>query len=248
MYKKLIKNRESITEDKVTLFCLPFAGGGASAYNQWVKKAQDMFNVCPIQLPGREDRIMEKPYETMNVMLDDLEQAIINVLKGPYALWGHSMGGKIGYELEKRMEKRGYTAKCFLVSGSRVPYIQETNPISHLSNSDFKEKLARFEGTPKEILDNQELLDFFLPMLRADFSIDETYYSSLVIQLQCPIIAFCGEDDREVSVEEMKAWEEYTENSFDYCVFPGGHFFIREREEDVIQTIAERLWRNWDEN
>lgn len=176
MNMKLIKNTENISKEKITLFCLPFAGGGASAYNQWAKKMQGKVTVCPVQLPGREEQIMEKPYIDMSVMLDDLEEAVRKVVYGPYALWGHSMGGKISYELEKRLEAAGYTAKCLFISGSRVPSIPEPNPIYHLPDEAFKRELGRFEGTPKEILENQELLDFFLPMLRADFTMDETYY------------------------------------------------------------------------
>lgn len=248
MYRKLIKNYESIAEDTVTLFCLPFAGGGASAYNQWVVKMKGILNVCPIQLPGREERIMEEPYKDMGVMLDDLEQAVMSVVKGPYALWGHSMGGKIAYELEKRMERHGYTANCFFVSGSRVPHIPEPNPIFHLSDLEFKEKLGRFEGTPKEILDNQELLDFFLPMLRADFTMDETYCSNAPIQLRCPVIAFGGESDREANPEEMRKWKMYTKDYFSCHIFPGGHFYIREHENDVLQALQKQLWRLLNEN
>ncbi len=121
MNLKLIKNTENINKEKITLFCLPFAGGGASAYNQWAKKMQGKVTVCLVQLPGREERIMEKPYIDMPVMLDDLEEAVREVVDGPYALWGHSMGGKIAYELEKRLEVVGYTASCLFISGSRIP-------------------------------------------------------------------------------------------------------------------------------
>lgn len=176
MNLKLIKNTENINKEKITLFCLPFAGGGASAYNQWAKKMQGKVTVCPVQLPGREERIMEKLYIDMPVMLDDLEEAVREVVDGPYALWGHSMGGKISYELEKRLEAEGYRAKYLFISGSRIPSIPEPKPIYHLPDEAFKRELGRFEGTPKEILENQELLDFFLPMLRADFTMDETYY------------------------------------------------------------------------
>lgn len=247
MHIKLIKNYENIADGKITLFCLPYAGGGASFYNHWVKRMQEAFTVCPIQLPGREERIMEQPYENMNVMLDDLEQAILNVIKAPYALWGHSMGGKIAYELEKRMEKHGYMAKCLFVSGSRAPHIPEPEPIYYLPDLAFKEKLGRFEGTPKELLDNQELLEFFLPMLRADFTMDETYCTHTDVLLKCPIIAFGGEADREANEDEVKAWKKYTENYFDYQMFPGGHFYVREHEEDVIHAVTKQLWRISDE-
>lgn len=190
MNLKLIKNTENINKEKITLFCLPFAGGGASAYNQWAKKMQGKVTVCPVQLPGREERIMEKPYIDMPVMLDDLEEAVREAVDGPYALWGHSMGGKISYELEKRLEAEGYRAKYLFISGSRIPSIPEPKPIYHLPDEAFKRELGRFEGTPKEILENQELLDFFLPMLRADFTMDETYYdkAGVVLHVVCVVI------------------------------------------------------------
>ena len=158
---KFVKNFNQICPERPTLFCFPFAGGGASAYNSWIQKMQGKITVCPIQLPGREERIMEKPYSNMVDMLDELEETIWESIKGSYAFWGHSMGGKIAYELERRMEKRGKTAQCFLVSGSRIPSIPEPNPIYHLPDDEFKKALGRFEGTPKEILENQELMDSF---------------------------------------------------------------------------------------
>ncbi len=248
MYTKLVKNYENIVNGKDTLFCFPFAGGGASAYNQWIKKMQSELTVCPIQLPGREDRIRERPYENFSELLDDLEKAIFSVLKGSFALWGHSMGGKIAYELEKRMEKRGCIAKCFLVSGCKAPHLQEPNPISHLSDDEFKKELKRFEGMPKEILDNQELIDYFLPMLRADFKMNELYNDNTATTLMCPIVAFAGKDDKEANAEEMKAWRVYTENNFDYEIFSGGHFYIRDQQEKVIQTVKDQLRRFSREN
>lgn len=245
---KLVKNYEKIDEDKTTLFCFPFAGGGASAYNQWIKSMENEVTVCPIQLPGREERIMERPYTNMSDMLVELENTLLGIIRGPYALWGHSMGGKIAYELEKKMEAKGNIAKCFLVSGSRIPSIPEPNPIYHLDDKDFKKALERFEGTPKEILGNQELLDFFLPMLRADFTMDENYYDKDIVVLHCPIVAFCGKRDLEVDLEEIKEWKKYTGQNFDYRIFDGDHFYIREKEETVISEVLKCLRGLADEN
>jgi len=245
---KLVKNYNQIRPDRATLFCFPFAGGGASAYNSWVQKMKDKVTVCPIQLPGREERIMEKPYNNMTDMLDELEETIWKCIRGPYAFWGHSMGGKIAYELERRMEKRGKTAQCFLVSGSRIPSIPEPNPIYHLPDDEFKKALGRFEGTPKEILENQELLDFFLPMLRADFTMDETYHDKKLTVLQSPIEAFGGRKDREADEEAMKEWRKYTKRAFHCHMFEGGHFYIREQEEDVLSEVQKCLLGVPDEN
>lgn len=238
---KFVKNFNQICPERPTLFCFPFAGGGASAYNSWIQKMQGKITVCPIQLPGREERIMEKPYSNMVDMLDELEETIWESIKGSYAFWGHSMGGKIAYELERRMEKRGKTAQCFLVSGSRIPSIPEPNPIYHLPDDEFKKALGRFEGTPKEILENQELMDFFLPMLRADFTMDETYYDKELTVLQSPIEAFGGRKDREADEKAMKEWRKYTERTFHCHMFEGGHFYIREQEEAVLSEVRKCL-------
>ena len=195
---KLVKNYNQIRPDRATLFCFPFAGGGASAYNSWVQKMKDKVTVCPIQLPGREERIMEKPYNNMTDMLDELEETIWKYIRGPYAFWGHSMGGKIAYELE--------------------------------------------------ILENQELLDFFLPMLRADFTMDETYHDKKLTVLQSPIEAFGGRKDREADEEAMKEWRKYTKRAFHCHMFEGGHFYIREQEEDVLSEVQKCLLGVPDEN
>lgn len=192
MNQRLLKNGENINSQDITLFCFPFAGGGASTYTSWIKKLKDKITVCPIQLPGREERIMEKPYTDMSELLRDLTDEIVIAIKGKYALWGHSMGGKIAYELEKYLENKGYQAQCIFASGCRIPNIPEPNPIYHLKDEAFKRELERFGGTPKKVLENKELLDFFLPMLRADFTLADTYCDNSMTVLHSPIVAFGG--------------------------------------------------------
>lgn len=238
---KLVKNYNQIRPDRATLFCFPFAGGGASAYNSWVQKMKDKVTVCPIQLPGREERIMEKPYNNMTDMLDELEETIWKCIRGPYAFWGHSMGGKIAYELEKRLEKRGKTAQCFLVSGSRIPSIPERNPIYHLPDDEFKKALGRFEGTPKEILENQELLDFFLPMLRADFTMDETYHDKKLTVLQSPIADF------KKALSHNEVLEEFDRGIFESIiekVIVGGYDENGEKDPYKITFIYKTGFKN----
>ena len=243
MSKKLIRNSENIEHDKITLFCFPFAGGGASTYNNWVKMLDERYTVCPIQLPGREDRIAESPYYDMNAMLNDLESEIMDNIDGKFAFWGHSMGGKIAYELEKRLEKKNKIAEWLFISASRAPCFPETDPIHGLPDLDFKHKLSKFDGTPKEIMENDDLLDFFLPMLRADFTMDETYCGDTSVKLQCPVSAFAGDCDKEATEKEMKAWSNYTKNEFEYRVFHGSHFYIKENEIPVLKAVADTLKR-----
>ena len=148
MNLKLIKNTENINKEKITLFCLPFAGGGASAYNQWAKKMQGKVTVCPVQLPGREEQIMEKPYIDMSVMLDDLEEAVRKVVYGPYALWGHSMGGR-----SLMSWKNGWRQRDILQNVCLFPAAGFLAFRSQIQSIIFRMKRLRgnwkIEGTPK---------------------------------------------------------------------------------------------------
>lgn len=235
--KNLIKNCENIKVQNPIMFCFPFAGGGAGAYSSWIKHFQESIVVCPIQLPGREEKITEAPYINMKELIEDLVQEINKYNEYKIILFGHSMGAKIAYEVAKRLELRNTPVEQLIISGSRVPHILEPNPIYHLPDEEFKNELGRFDGTPKEILGNKELLNFFLPILRADFTMDETYCISEVVKLSCPILALGGTFDKEANEEAIVKWNEYTKSNFEVSIFEGGHFFIRDKEYEVKNKI-----------
>lgn len=243
MLEKLIKNCGKICLGNKILFCFPFAGGGPAAFNEWIRVLKKLVNVtvCPIQLPGREERIMETPYVDMKLLIDDLYQVISKYSEYKLFFFGHSMGAKVAYEVAKRMEENGNIISHLIVSGSRTPHIPEPNPIYQLNDEDFKKGIERFEGTPKEILDNEELMGFFLPMLRADFTMDETYSTKNNTVLRCPITAFGGTLDKEADKNAILQWKEYTSNDFQTYFYEGGHFFIKEREREVLDRVAEIL-------
>lgn len=240
--KALIKNVDGISDKSKVLFCLPFAGGGASAFGAWLKEVQDnLVAVCPVQLPGREEKIMDVPYTDMKELIQDLSEQMKPFRDYDIYLFGHSMGAKLAYEMAKNLEKEQIKVRKLIVSGSRVPHIPEPNPICRLPDKEFEEEIARFEGTPKEILENKELLAFFLPMLRADFTMDETYYVDEIRKLNCPIVAFGGIDDQEADEAAISRWTEYTDNDFQYQMFSGNHFFIRDYEEDVLFSVKRAI-------
>ncbi|CVI64911.1 Linear gramicidin dehydrogenase LgrE [Clostridiales bacterium CHKCI001] len=236
--EKLIKNREKIHNGDKVLFCFPFAGGGAAAFNSWVTFFATDTVVCTIQLPGREERIMEKPYTDMRILVEDLYKLIHQYDNHQLYFFGHSMGAKIAYEVAKKLESEGKTLEHLIVSGSRVPHLPEQNPIYHLNDEEFEQGIARFDGTPQEILENKELMSFFLPMLRADFIMDETYYTQKIEKLSCPITALGGTFDKEADEHAVLQWKEYALKNFQAYFFEGGHFFIREKEQEVLKKIA----------
>lgn len=235
--KRLMKGVEKIKPDSIIIFCFPFAGGGTSTYSGWGKRFQGKVAVCPLQLPGREEKIMDTPYEKMEELLQDLDEEIRRYCENKMILFGHSMGAKLAYEVGKRLAEAGTPARHLIVSGSRVPHIPEPNPIYQLSDEEFRKEIGRFDGTPTEILENKELLDFFLPMLRADFTMDETYYTEKIVTLSCPITAFGGWEDKEANLKAILKWKHYTENTFTYQMYHGGHFFIQKYETEILDSI-----------
>ncbi|RKM55868.1 thioesterase [Butyrivibrio sp. X503] len=127
-----------------------------------------------------------------------------------------------------------------MVSGSRAPHIPELRPICRLSDSDFLDEISHFEGTPSEILNNKEIVEFFMPLLRADFTMDEQYVLQDKVKLSCPIFAFYGANDSEADGKDMDKWKIYTD-SFGIKQFKGKHFFVKTSMESVIEEVNRQL-------
>lgn len=235
--EKLIKGLDKVKDTDIILYCFPYAGAGASAFRNWQSVLPDNIKVCAIQLPGREERIKEKPYLDMEILADDLSNVILKK-RNDYIMFGHSMGTKILYEVERRLENKGKSAKLAIISAGRVPHITETNPIYNLPQQKFKEGVIKFNGMPKEILENKDLFEFFIPVLRADFTLDESYTSKNFSVLNSPIFALWGTNDKSADLEEILKWRQYTNSDFCEQSFEGEHFFIKEKESNVLRTIA----------
>lgn len=234
---QLIKGTERIHGCQPILFCFPYAGGGASAYNKWQEKFGEDICVCPVQLPGREERIMEKHYTDMGELIADLISRIRLYADHPIYLFGHSMGAKIACETARRLEEENCSVSGMVLSASKPPFIPPTKLISHLPDKEFIDELVKFNGIPQVLLDNREALNFFIPMLRNDFVMDEAYDELRQYKLKCPIIAIGGSEDSEAEYQHIVEWKRYTDNKFLCHVFSGGHFYIWDHEDEVIGMI-----------
>lgn len=242
--KRLIRGvdeQTKLNEIRKILICFPYAGGGASAYNSWKSVLENDITVCPVQLPGREERIMDEPYRDMEQLVKALIVELWEISRDKIYLFGHSMGGKIAYEVAKGLEERGRKVEMLIVSGSRPPHIPEPNPIFHLPDEEFILALKKFQGMPDEILEDRDLLNFFLPMLRADFEMDESYVTKTPVCLKCPIVALGGSRDPEATEKEVSMWKDYTCDVFEYRMFEGSHFFIKERQAEVIDFMKKNI-------
>lgn len=234
---KLIKGLSELPSSTRLFIAFPYAGAGASFYYRWQSFLKDVCNVCPVQLPGREERLGEHFYKNIEMVAEDVAE-ILSHLDHSLILYGHSMGAKIVYEVEKRLENRGKIADLIIVSGCQNPSEPDRECIAGLPDVDFIEKLIQYNGIAPELAENHEVLNFFLPTLKADFSLSESYQCHDLHQLKAPIRAMGGFEDREANESIIKRWEAVNPKDFDFKMFEGSHFFIRENE-NVIKQIRE---------
>lgn len=227
---------------KLRLFCFPYAGGGSSVFRTWSDDLPDWIEVCPTQLPGRENRILEKPFHQMSDLIKSIAQAIKPYLDLPFALFGHSMGAWIAFELAHHLNKNfDLLAQHLFVSGRFAPQIADNKNLHKLPDKEFREKLEMYGGTPKAVLESDELMELLIPILRADFSICETYVYQQNSPLTCPISVFGATTDHLVEPDSLIEWKKETSNSFRVEIFNGDHFFLRNCQKELLISIRKDL-------
>lgn len=228
---------------KMRLFCFPYAGGGIWSFRTWFNSLPLTVEVCPVELPGRGTRLMEAPFTRLEPLTQALARALLNYLDKPFAFFGHSMGGTVSFELA-RLLRREYSLNPvhLFVSGCRAPQKPDLDPPIHaLPEPAFLDELRRLNGTPDAVLEDAELMHLLLPTLRADFAVIETYVYASEPPLDCPITAFGGLQDLEISHDELKAWQEQTNAAFSLQMFKGDHFFLHSAQSLLLQSLNKKL-------
>lgn len=232
----------SMPQAHLRLFCFSYAGGSAGIYYSWFHYLKDV-EVCAIQYPGREKRILEPLLSDFRSMVDALVPAILPLLTKPFAFFGHSLGAIICFELAHRLyDEYALSPQHLFVAAHRAPQLPDPRPSLHqLPLDEFKKELQRLGGTPQSILANAELMNILLPILRADFAVGKTFVYSPRKALGCAISAFGGEQDFSVSQQELEGWQSQTTGSFSLKMFKGGHFFIHTEQTPLLASIAQGL-------
>lgn len=228
---------------RLRLFCFPYAGGDSHIYQAWPTILPSWIEVAPIQLPGRGRRLHLEPYADLTKLVADLADAIEPLLDRDYAFFGHSMGALIAFELARQIRRLdGPAPRALFASGFRAPQLKSRlHGVSHLPDDEFIALIASLGGTPKEVLDNVELMALVLPALRGDVKIVESYAFVDERPLETPIIALGGQDDDSVSDEALRAWGGQTLAPLSAKFFPGGHFFVHSAQSAVTATVARHL-------
>lgn len=228
---------------RLRLFCLPFAGGGASSYRGWRDGLPAGVELCALQLPGREARFGEPLLSEMQALVEGTLQAVLPLRDRPYAFFGHSMGAVIAYETARRLAECGGPQPALLaVSGRCAPFLQpRVEPMHGLDDDAFIQGLRRLEGTPAEVLENGELMQLLLPILRADFRAIESYRWREGPPLTSRLLVLGGETDPDTDPPALQAWAEVTRGGCRCEILPGGHFFIASERARVLSILSEEL-------
>jgi surfactin synthase thioesterase subunit len=238
------------------LFCIHHAGGGAAGFRNWPRLVDQWVQIGAITLPGRENLLHERPITDFATAVNRICKEIETLIDRPYALFGHSLGATLAFETACRLGRESLRAPaCLIVSGSRAPnldrgpdqesktYGRERLP-SNLPDDEFLQLLRNMGGTPVEILNNADMMRIFMPIIRADFRLGESYKWDGLSRCHCPILALGGDIDRDSKPEQLAQWGALTNRGVTVRVFHGGHFFIMKREAEACKVIMEFLERH----
>ena len=228
---------------KIRLFCFPYAGRGASMYTACVEYFKPAIEVIALQLPGREERVLETPCVSMPSLVEDCLEQMRFYLDLPFAFFGHCLGAFLAYELALKIEDElNRTPMNFFVSSCPAPHIHYVkNPVHALSGEIFLEKINAISVDDRNRNLNANISTVLLPTLKSDFALYENYVHVNPLLLPCPIYVFSGLNDAYVTTETVMAWEKLTTQNFKSQSFLGDHLYIHHALLDVMAVVKKEL-------
>ncbi|MER6046939.1 alpha/beta fold hydrolase [Streptomyces sp. NPDC001793] len=220
------------------LMCFPHAGGSASFYFPVSTALSGSVEVLAMQYPGRQDRHGEPPIGSISVMADQLADALRPWTDRPFAFFGHSMGAVLAFETARRLEKEGISPTMLFLSGRRAPSVFYDETVHQRDDEGLIAELKKLSGTDARVLGDEEILRMVLPAIRSDYRAIETYRCEPGAKVACPVTVLTGDDDPRTTIEDARGWQDHTDGPFDLAVYPGGHFYLADHQEDINKRLV----------
>ncbi|TQF01913.1 alpha/beta fold hydrolase [Kitasatospora acidiphila] len=240
----IIESRTGLADDRIPVLCLPHTGAGASFFHPWLEAAGDRFLPVPLELPGREKRIAEEPCRTVAAAVDDLLPQALRAAGAAkrVVVFGHCLGGVLAYELAHRLvTSTDIEVARILVSGAPGPLVPRVRKATGLPDDEFLARLEELAGYRHPALDDPDMVELLLPVLRADQEMYEGYCRTEPAPLDVPITTLRGAQDALVSAAEVAQWQAATAAPLDSREFPGGHMYLTDRAGEVLDLISREL-------
>ncbi|KUJ64172.1 oleoyl-ACP hydrolase [Streptomyces albus subsp. albus] len=229
-------------ESGVRLVCFPHAGGSAPFYFPMSQALSPAVDVLCLQYPGRQDRRMDPPIENIPDYADAITAELQPWLDMPTAFFGHSMGAVLAYEVALRLERSATTGPIALfASGRRAPSRHRDEDVHRRDDDGIVKEMQLLSGTDARILGDEEILRMVLPAIRSDYTAIETHRAEDGAAVRAPITVFTGDSDPRTSLDEAEAWRAHTTGDFGIHIFPGGHFFLANHSEKIIEIVSEKI-------
>ena len=228
---------------RLRLLLVPHVGGGASAFRGWADLFPNEVEVCPVQFPGRENRMRERAFDRVQPLVEALSNALAGWRDLPFAVFGHSTGALVAFELARHAARTGVPGPVHLfASGRRAPDLpSRQHDLHRLPDDQLVAGLQTLGGMPQALLDHPELLQLLLPVLRADLALTECYTPTPGATIDVPVTVYTGADDVKVNEDEARAWGRHTTAGLRVRTFPGDHFYLFADRGPVIQTLTADL-------
>ncbi|RJQ75515.1 thioesterase [Pseudonocardiaceae bacterium YIM PH 21723] len=228
-------------EAPVRLVCLPHAGGSASFYRPLALGLAPGVEALMIQYPGRQDRLNEPGETNLPRLAERVHRELLPYLDRPLALFGHSMGAIVAFELARRLQAAGTPARELFASAHRAPHLRSGEPAIALIDQELINRMTDLDGTDPRVLADPEIREMVLPAMRADYQALESYRFADGEPLTCPITVLTGTSDPRVTPDEAVAWKQHGAAGVEVHEFDGGHFYLVAQAKPVTALLAERL-------
>ncbi|MFI6346683.1 thioesterase II family protein [Streptomyces sp. NPDC050560] len=228
-------------EAAVQLVCLPHAGGSAAFYRPMAQALSPGLDVLCVQYPGRMERHREPLVDDLGTLADQVAEAVLGTVDRPYALFGHSMGAILAFEVALRGQESGRAPVRVFASGRRAPSTHRDERVHQRDDNGLIADVKTLSGTDGRVFGDDELMRMVLPAIRNDYKAIETYEHTPGPRLTCPVTVLTGDTDPKVNAEEAAAWEAHTDGGFEMHTYRGGHFYLVDHAPEVLRLVDRQL-------